>query len=320
MIRKLLLATVSLAMTITLLETYFRSEPLTRVQRVKKLQDQNNLEIVDGVPLWHSRDREPTVVTNRSCMRQINDRPDVLFVGDSIFYGVSLEPTKTFAPVVQQMLTSSLNRPSCVVNLSQPGYTFQNEEVVIHRAVEEFHPRILVLEIWANSIYKFALTDESAYNFGTLQTDELGFPNLGVPLLLNQKLFSWSATWRHLSLGLAKTSRGGSLQQWENLVAGGLEPLRVWLEERDTTLVLAFATSMSTPLSEERQKERLYSVVMEWAEEHALPQIYFFDVMSSEKVEDMSIDSCCHLSVRGTEKVSEALSPILVEILSGDEK
>jgi hypothetical protein len=320
MIRKLLLATVSLALIATILETYFRFEPLTRVQRVMKLQNQNNLEIVDGVPLWHSVKRSSTLVANRSCLRELHDRPDVLFVGDSIFYGVFLEPTKTIAPIVQQMLVSSLGRPSCVVNLSQPGYTFQNEEVVIRRAVEEFHPRVLVLEIWANSVHKFALTDESAYNFGTLQADELGFPNLGVPLLLNQKLFSWSATWRHVSLGLAKSSRVGPLQQWENLVAGGLEPLRVWLDERDTTLVLAFATSMSTPLSEERQKEHIYSVVMEWAEEHAVSQIYFLDVMASEKVEDMSIDTCCHLSARGTEKVAEALEPILVEILSGDEK
>jgi len=315
---KMSLAALSFVVSIAALENYLHAQPLKRVQRVRKLQEQNDVEIVDGVPLWSVLNPGGDVVANRACIRDVSDRPDVLLVGDSIFYGVKLDPTKTLAPLIQQRLTTALGRPSCAVNLSQPGYAFQNENVVIRRAVEDFQPRIVVLEIWANSIHNFALTHDSAYNFGPIELDELGFPNLGVPPSLNQKLFSYSAIWRQLSTGFATVRKDGSRYLWESLLTDGLDPLLVWLKERNVSLVLAFPTAMSSPLSEKREKERLFSLVMQWAEHHDLPQIYFLDVMASEKVEDMSIDVCCHLSEQGTEKVAAALEPILLELLSED--
>jgi hypothetical protein len=318
MLRKLSLALMSLVFSIAALEAYLHPKPLKRVQRVLMFQDRNNVEIVDGVALWSTKNLGLEVVANRSCLQEVVDRPDVLLAGDSIFYGVTLEPSQTLAPLLQQQLTTQLERPSCVVNLSQPGYSFQNENVAIRRAVDEFHPRVVVLEVWANSVHKFALTHESAYNFGSIEVDELGFPNLGLPPSLNQQLFSRSAIWRQMSTGLVPVRNSVNQTQWEDFVTKGLEPLRLWLAEKDVALVLAFATAMSAPLSEERPKESSFSKSMEWAKQHDIPQIYFLDVMASEKVEEMSIDKCCHLSEKGTQMVADALDPILVDLLTED--
>jgi hypothetical protein len=321
MIRKLLLAGLSLCLTLGALEAYLRSKPPARIQRVMHSLNSFTFESVDGVPLWHSVDPGHTLVTNRSCMRQIHDRPEVLLIGDSIFFGVSLDPGETLGPVMQKQLAERLGRPSCVVNLSEPGFSFEAEEVVLRRGVAELNPKVVVLEIWQNSVARYVSFSDSVYAFGNMVVDEKGLPNPGISAELNHALFSQSGIWRHLSTGLATTKKGASRDKWEALVVDELEPMRLWLKERDVALVLAYATGMATPFSEGREQERkTYAPVSAWAAEKGIPQMFFDEAMKGKKVEEMRIDPCCHLSSQGIVTVGQVLTSLVAETLSTTEE
>jgi hypothetical protein len=321
MIRKLLIAGLSLCLTLGALEAYLRSKPPARIQRVMKTLKNVTFEAVDGVSLWHSAIPEHTLVTNRSCMRQTHERPDVLLIGDSIFFGVSLKPSETLAPVMQEQLAERLGRPACVVNLSEPGFSFEAEEIVLRRGVEKLNPKVVVLEIWQNSVSRYVSLDHALYNFGNMVVDEKGLPNLGIPAELNYVLFSRSGIWRHLSTGLVTSQNGTSRARFEVLVVDELEPLRQWLKDRDVGLILAYAVELSAPFSEGREKERkAYAPVSEWAAEKGIPQMFFDEAMKGKKVEEMRIDPCCHLSSQGTETVGQVLTSLVAEMLSTAEE
>ena len=313
--RKIMLAMAALLLSVFGLELYARSQPLQRVQNVLSLHNLS-LRMVGNVPVWVSLSDDALQVANRDCIQQRSDSVDVLLLGDSIFFGVSLPAEDTLAPLLQRRLTASLNRPTCVVNLSQPGYTFENQEAVASEVLAAQKPRVVVLEIWHNSVHKYAMVDGDAYNFGSLQVDEWGLPNPGVPTTVNRLLFENTSIWRHVAVGFTKKAPSRDAA-WSQFVKDQLEPFRQRLASHEIQLVLAYATMLNTPFSEGREKEnQSYEVVKSWAAEHAIPEVMFSEVLAEESLSEIGIDACCHLSTKGTRLVAEALDPVLTESLS----
>ena len=133
----------------------------------------------------------------------------------------------------------------------------------------------------------FVVMDNAVYNFGTMEVDERGLPNPGLPPDLNHTLFKNFATWRHLSTDTAKYKRVKTADLFAQLVEEELEPMRLWLKERDVELILSFPTKMSAPFSEPREAERsTYAPVVAWATEKGLPHMFFDESMADEDVED----------------------------------
>ena len=315
MVRKILLALVTFLVCGAAVELYARSQPLPRVQNVMKL-DNHSLRVVNKVPVWVSQAPGAEAAANRDCVHHTDGQIDVLLVGDSIFYGVRLESEDRLAPLLQAKLAGALDRPVCVVNVAQPGYTFSNQEVVLSETIDTWPTRIVVLELWFNSINQFALLDGNAYNFGNLTVDEWGFPNPGISSQLNRFLFEHLTSWRHIAVGYTEKAPRRSIM-WERFVTDKLEPLRQRLADQGIHLVLAYATALGTPFSEGRPKEdQTYAIAREWAAENQVPELLFAEVLAEESTAEIGIDSCCHLSGKGMRMVSDALAPILASTLS----
>ena len=318
MTRKILLSVAVFFISLCVVELYCRSQPLSRVQRVNQLSN-HTLRMIGDVPVWKSKNPVNERVANAVCLGTAQNGPDVYLVGDSIFYGASLDPDDTLAPVLQGMLTSQLQRNACVVNLSEPGFAFANEEAVLREAVSAHKPRVVVLELWANSPNRFRVLNGVAYNFGQMETDDHGFPNPGVPDDLNRALFGRSALWRHVSTGLAATHSAPVTEAWTAFVDGQLEPLRVWLEGQGIELVLAYATSLRTPFADGRPKESpAYGIARSWAQEHGILEVVFSEVLVNEDPQDVGIDACCHLNAKGMRLVSEAIASPVVDLLQSE--
>lgn len=315
MTRKALLSFVVFCVSLCVVELYCRGQPLSRIQRVSQLSN-HTLRMIGDVPVWKSKNPVNDRVANTVCLGTAQNGPDVYLVGDSIFYGVSLEPDDTLAPVLQDMLTTQLQRKACVVNLSEPGFAFANEEAVLREAVSAHKPRVVVLELWSNSPHRFRVINGAAYNFGQMQTDGHGLPNPGVPDDLNRTLFGFSALWRHASTGLAPSNKVRVPELWVRFVESQLEPLRVWLEGQGIELVVAYATSLRTPFSDGRPKESsAYAVARSWAQEHGISEVVFSEVLVNEDPQDVGIDTCCHLNAKGMRLVGEAIASPVVELL-----
>lgn len=315
MTRKLLLSVAALCASLLLVEWYCQGQPLNRVQRVRRLSN-HTLRMIGDVPVWKSKTPMNERIANTVCLDTATNGPDVYLVGDSIFYGVKLNPNDTLAPRLQKLLTIDLQREACVINLSEPGFAFANEEAVLREAVAAHKPRVVVLELWANSPHRFRVIDGVAYNFGSMDTDEHGLPNPGVPTDMNRWLFRSSALWRHLSTGLAATTSRSSREVWLDFVERELEPLRGWLEDNGIALVLAYATSLQTPFSDGRPNEdKRYGSARSWAQEHEIAEVVFSEVLADEDTSAIGIDTCCHLNAEGTRLISEAIAVPLMQLL-----
>ena len=318
MSRKLILAVVVLLLSCLGVEGYFRTQPLLRAQAVRKLEN-HTLRILNGVPVWATKNPQRADVNNKRCLDTAPDGPDVYLLGDSIFFGVRLSPEKTLGPLLQDMLSTELGRSACVVNLSEPGFGFVNEKAVLEEAMTQHKPKVVVLQIWFNSISKFVVLGGNAYNFGRLLTDSYGIPNLGIPVDLNRVLFQSSATWRNISTGFASTqdaARISTIGKWKMFTENELEPFRQWLDDQGIQLMLAYATSFKTPFSEGRRVEdEVYAATKSWAAEHKLVEVSLAEVLGQEKTDVVGIDSCCHLSEYGTQLVADAIAPELVRLL-----
>ena len=159
------------------------------------------------------------------------------------------------------------------------------------------------------------MVDGDAYNFGSLRLDKWGLPNPGVPPTVNRLLFENTSIWRHVAVGFTEKAPSRDAA-WSQFVNSQLEPFRQRLSSDGIQLVLAYATMLTTPFSEGREKEnQTYKIVQSWASAHAIPEVMFSEVLKQESLSDIGIDSCCHLSTKGTLLVAEALSPVLTESL-----
>ena len=298
--KKILLAVFALMMCLAALEWNERQEPPSRWQRV------SDFETVDGVHVWESKDQVAGQVKSAECAE--TSGADIVIAGDSILYGVMLDPESTLGPVLSRTVKRADGTAACAVNVSVPGFTFESEMAVIKRDWDLLHPEIVVLEVWHNSSHSLIDLGGNLFNFGNLVVDANGVPNpMGVPSGVNRLMFVHSALWRRLvegsSVGM-KSSRPG----WERL-AKEMSAFNDWLNARDASLMLVFATRLKDPWSAGRERERtMYESVSSWAEGAGVPTLWFDQVLSSTPVEDVRLDTCCHLNETGMALVADALT------------
>jgi hypothetical protein len=306
---KLLLVLFSLAASLFAAEQWVRLTKNPRWQRAK------TFELVDGVPIWSPEGSQTPVVRNTECLKETADeRADVVLLGDSIFFGVGTDYGESFAPSIDRVFLSR-GRRTCTVNLSVPGYTFENEKVVGMRDIPVYRPRVVVLEIWANSPHRFTIFDGEAFNFGAVVVDESGLPNpLGLSPAFHRALFSKSMLWRRITDGQRLPTRSSS-EMWADLVEE-LDEFNEWLTTKDIPLVLAFATSLGTPWDTGREIERkYYALIQTWAAEKGVPTMMFLDSLRRLPVEDVRFDTCCHLNTKGTALVAEGIAGVVAPLL-----
>jgi hypothetical protein len=310
MLAKLVLVLFSLVVSLFAAEQWVRHTKNPRWQRSK------TFELVDGVPIWIPKSRDTPLIRNTRCLEDTADgRADVVLLGDSIFFGVGTEPSLSLAPSIDRLLLSRGHR-TCTVNLAVPGYAFENEKVAGMRDIPVFRPRIVVLEIWANSPHRFTIFDGEAFNFGSVILDESGLPNpLGISPAIHRALFSTSMLWRRITDGQRLKTRPSS-EMWSDLVVE-LDEFNEWLTTQDVDLVLAFATTLKSPWGTGRERERkYYRTIQTWAAEKDVPTLMFTDSLSRLPVEEVRFDPCCHLNTEGTALVAEGITDAVAPLLA----
>ena len=137
----------------------------------------------------------------------------------------------------------------------------------------------------------------------------------GVPSALNHLLFGRSALWRRTTEGFA-TDRLKSEVLWKEAVSE-IAAFHEWLQKRDSRLVLTYATKLKDPWSAGRELEdKIYGQIRDWAEQKQIPSVWFKDVLATSNVEDIRLDTCCHLNRDGMILVSNGLTQRLQPLLS----
>ena len=309
MIRKVALFIVTVLVCLGALEWASSHFNNTRWQAVEQY------EIVDGVPVFEPSNVNKAGHLNEGCLT--DEGADVLLVGDSIFYGILLKPEDTLAPALSQRLRRPDGSAACVVNLSVPGFTLQQEAAVLKRSLTRYTPRVVVLEIWHNSPHIYREVGSILYNFGSLSVDH-GVPNpLKLSGTFNRSLFEQSRLWRKVvELMASQYRQGATAALWADLLRE-LDQLRVALIEQDVQLVLAFATPLSTPWRPgEDKRGTAFAEVAQWGERHRISMVRFEDLMGHRPVEDVRLDTCCHLNAEGTFLLADGLTSVLQPMIA----
>ena len=175
---------------------------------------------------------------------------------------------------------------------------------------------MVVLEIWHNSPFQYRVIGDTLYNFGPLLLDD-GVPNpLRVFSRTNRALFERSALWRHIVERMASEREPGRAKERFNRVVPTLNTLHQWLSERDAQLVLTYATPLGQPWDARIGRDREeFEVVRGWADEKQVPGLWFSDILSSQAVEAVRLDRCCHLNTEGMALVGDAMEVVLQPML-----
>jgi hypothetical protein len=297
-------------------EWWASSKPPVRVQQVFD-SERNHFDMAHGVPVWTTtsdgRNR-----WNSDCARDRGtDGFDVAILGSSIFFGVRLAPELTMGALLQSRLEALGGQP-CVTNLAQPGYGFDNQYATMRQQWSVFRPRVVVWEVWHNSPNQFVLSGDRVFNFGSMARDSLGFPNpFGLSSLLNRWLFNHSGAYRFANLSRAGVDAHHNSEKWSQLIANRLGPAVAWMAEQGARVLLVYTPPLRRPFRDSvRQKDRAYSEMQAWADDHEIPTFDLAQALVDEDPNDIGIDACCHFNARGTFKIAAALEAPVAALLS----
>ncbi len=293
-------------------EHWASEQPVPRVQQLLEL-DSNGLTYVDGVPTWHSSHQHEER-WNLDCIE--DGQADVVILGSSIFHGVRLQAAETLGPQLASLLATGEASP-CIVNLAQPGSAFPNQRASLLQHSDTLRPKLVIWEMWHNSVNQFQVVGEAAYNFGSMRLDSQGLPNTwGLPAGLNRALFSSSHLYRFFDLKLAKKGSRKQLDVWGQFVEGPLASAVDELRAQGIAVLLVFTPQLSKPFSDQTLEFKpTYSLVSDWAKEHDVRFVDLAVVLAGTDPVSVRLDPCCHYNAAGTRRVAQALAGPVGEML-----
>jgi hypothetical protein len=307
-----LLALLSITLVLGVVEGWARDRPLPRIQQVYD-DSQSFLLEQDGEPYWVPRSPK---MDHRNLDCPTAGAPTAVLVGDSILYGVRTPADRALGVRLQTLWREATGADqACVVNLSQPGYAFQNQLAAARAHVPALVPQVVLWEIWDNGINRFERLGDAVYNFGRLAPTG-GVPSpFGLSDGLNRSLFVTSGLYRQLLLGAAKPVPGVSHRsRWAELVDTDLAAAHALVQDAGAELVLVYCPPLNAPLAETADNPPdHYAPIRSWASEHKVRSIVLADALRDHDVADIRLDECCHFNEHGQALVAEALLPVLVD-------
>ncbi len=297
-------------MMVGILEVWARVRPLPRIQQVYDSRQSVLLE-QGGEPYWVPRDPDMDH-RNLDCVTA-GSRTAVL-VGDSILYGVRTPAERALAAQLQDRWRQQPGaEQACVVNLSQPGYAFQNQLAAAEHHLPDLQPEVVFWEIWGNGINRFQRLGDAVYNFGRL-TANGGVPSpFGLEDGLNRSLFSASGLYRRLLLGAARPVHGQSQRsRWAALAEDTLPRSLALVRGLGAELILVYCPPLSEPLGQTADHPLSdFEPVRAWAAQEGVRSIVLAEALRDHEVEDIRLDTCCHFNEHGQGLVADVLLPYL---------
>jgi hypothetical protein len=297
-------------------EYWARGQVPTRIQKIYSA-DQYQLEIIDGVPTWKQNLGESAERWNLDCIDERPDAPRVAIMGSSIFYGVRLDQEDSIGPQLTEQLAPLLGEEPCISNLSEAGFTFQNQWARAGAVQETIQPDLVIWEIWENSPFEFRMLGGAAYNFGRLAVDSAGYPNpYGLGEGSNQWLLNRSGLYRYLVFGSAQEDRDGSQADWSEFTTNQVTMMMDWADEEGFDLLLVYCPALRDDFETTAARtERSYGHVEPLAESRGVSQVHLAREFTGMDPSTLGIDTCCHFNPLGTREVVNKIAPVAAELL-----
>lgn len=269
------------------------------------------LEDVDGVPVWH-RERD-LARRHEGCLGR-TDRLVAIF-GSSILAGVGIEEPVLYSTLLEQRLDET-----CVANFAQPAMTGQGQLAIAGRFVPEHAPDVVLFEIWRATPFDYRRVGDAAYQFDVLERDAAGLPNpFGVPVGLNEGLFSTSSLYEYATLALAAPAFRSPPAAWKITVEERLPVLLEQVKAAGGALVLVLCPPLDAPFAEQIRRRAegthpvlaLYDPVVAFAEANGVPYIRLEEALVDQDLERIRKDPCCHYSEAAQPALADALEPLV---------
>jgi len=304
-------ATLSTLLALGAAEYWARGQVPTRIQKIYSA-DQYQLDIIDGVPTWKQNLSASAERYNLDCFEERPDAPRVAIMGSSIFYGVRLDQPDSLGPQLTEQLGSILGEEPCISNLSEAGFTFQNQWARALAEIERIQPDLVIWEIWQNSPYQFKMVGNTAYNFGRMEVDSAGFPNpYGLGEDSNLWMLSRSGLYRYFVFGSTPEDSQGNPADWPAFTSNEMGMLMDWSEEEEIDLLLVYCPSLREDFeTTDARMERSYGYVEELADSRGIPQVHLAREFTGLDPATLGIDTCCHFNPLGTTEVAIRVAPV----------
>lgn len=319
--RAALVLAVWLVGTAGLVEALVRTlRPAPRLQIVRP--DDTRLAFTDalGVPVWWEVGEEGPV-RHLDCAGA--GGPRVYLAGDSVLYAIdeASHPHRV-APLLQARLVASGLSTTCVLDGSQPAFVPEQQLALARATHAEVPLDLLVLLVW-KADRRYVRLGPALYDTEAVHADATGLPvpPLPVPWALHRWAFPRSRAWEYATLARAPAlptpSRPGETAYLEAIG---------WAAAAGVDLVFLEAAPLARPLDETRDARRAERARVvpagqdgDWrrrlqraAEAQAIPYLFLDELLTDARVEDVRLDTCCHLNGEGHARVADGLARALV--------
>ena len=266
-----------------------------------------------GVVLWHSREDGGRNRAIETCRREHPDWPVLALVGSSILYSSGLNWEQSIGARLAEEVGQI-----CVLTLAQPGYHFEQAALELVRYVEDHRVDMVLLEIWATSPHRYTLIGDTAYDLSGLYTTDNGYPMAPLVDPIHEPLFRWSRLYETWVLRQVPRSTQPSNALWDQFLDRQLPTFLDGLPE-STRVGGVVAPFLDMPLDERfgpegtihgRYRQSLRA--RDWLAARGYPVVELGVALAGESVEEVRLDTCCHYSAYGAERVADALAPMVL--------
>ena len=285
-----------------------------RVMPRTQIVRDHGLRTVDGVPVWEgSTDRQ-----NRGCVEAHPERQRILVFGSSISYGIDLTADEVFTAALQARLNELRPTPGfCVLNFAQPGFQFEQKNVVARAEVPRYRPAVILWESWVEW-RQLRMIGDTAYSVSDYALRPDGFIGIsGVPAPLNRLLFQHSRLYEYLALAYGDLARLPAERDNMLAFANARLPETVQLaRSMGSQLIFYFAPPLDRPFADTAAAPTQSNVVLlDFARAHGIPTYVLAHELVDENHLELRLDPCCHFNAEGHRKLAALMVRIVVERL-----
>ncbi len=302
------------AATLVVSEALFRlARPAPRLQvtRPEVMGLPHGFEFVDGQPLWP--DYEGGNRRNEACPKP--GTINVLLLGTSVTYGVTLPPESALGPRMQAELDAREPGRWCVLSAAEPAYRGGQKEAELHRAMARQHVDVVLWEMWGNDPDHTTMVGANAYSFGPMVLGPGGLPRvIPMPIPLEQWLFERSRLYQYtvLTLGRQVPDR----ERWARYPTELLPRLVQTVEQGGGRFALYAPTRMDAPLAELVKSPSMPEMrAGRWIRDNHVPLLRFAEVLKDSEVADVALDPAGHLNPEGFARLTGPMVDWLTQVV-----
>lgn len=261
----------------------------------------------DGILLYASGDERGPCAARRP------DVPVVGLFGSSITFGSQLSRAEAFAAQLEERLQQTPGSDRCVNDYSEPGFGPEQQWALAREVIPATRPRAVVWELWDPRKH-YSVVGHVAFDARGRQLDARGVPVLWpVPAAVADELFQWSYAYQYAALALAPVMPEVATRPAAEVAAlceTILPTLKQLAADAHARLLVLVASPLDRPFAEARPSGDVRTVV-DCAARLGMELVWIARILEDQRVEDVRLDTCCHLNAVGHELLAKRLAPLM---------